>query len=645
MTQSEDSTKGLTDPFTDNLCTPIQGGAMDTMDVDHQEEDLESDTDSTISASLPSSFLSSPGLRTLEQRRVSTPIISTPQTTISHMLLEGEREAAIPRRRVLMAIPHRDDDDDDDDDDDVISTPSRVVGPTMPLTRQSFARSGSLLTKMHEKATLLGKHPQTPSPGEEPGTRSKGLKTLPSKGDDRSPTLPDFTLPETPGRDGSSLFSPIPPPNFGTPPGTPLKARPFGLFAPSQHSPTASPFGLNDDNPFLGTSTRKARFDLDYLSESQWYSDYPHHLTREYLEELFRLDKRVMFSKPKSGSGGSPDYLKSNFYVNEIALGMGEFSDVLKVQSKHSKEFFAVKRLLRTVQGAMERKQYLNEVRNMWRVEKSPHVLELLEAWEQRGKIYMRMELCKLGSLKSALLAQKKYGGFDERRTWKCLTDLALGLRAIHDSNIIHLDIKPDNVFITAAGSLKIGDFGLSITYPIEVKDIQEGDKYYMAQELLNSQCGKYSDVFSLGMTIYEMVTNQVGELPGEGPQWHYLRDGEIDMTEITIGGKTPEPSSSKELPLEPSGTLQQPVVAPPSDSTISISTTSSKPTPSRRLFSKELTDLVKEMMQPAFEQRPTASSILKSHAIQQIVAGRTEQGRKGGRSDEAMSGLLLQSI
>ncbi|KAF9107936.1 hypothetical protein BGX27_008541 [Mortierella sp. AM989] len=543
------------------------------------------------------------------------------------MLLEGERGAAIPRRRVLMSIPQR-------DDDDVTSTPSRIHGSTAPLTRQTLSRSGSLLTRMHEKATLLGKHPQTPSPGEEP--------------EDDRPSTPDFSLPDTSGLDrSSSLYSPIPPPNFGTPPGTPQKIKPFGLSSSSQHSPVASSFGLSisDDNPFLGPSSRKARFDMDYLSESQWYSDYPHHLTKEYLEELFCLDKRVMFTKTKSGSGNSPDYLKSNFYVNEIVLGMGDFADVLKVQNKHSKEFFAVKRLLRTVQGAMERKQYLNEVRNMWRVERSPNVLELLEAWEQKGKIYMRMELCKLGSLKSALLAQKKYGGFDEQRTWKCLTDLASGLRAIHDSNVIHLDIKPENVFITTAGSLKIGDFGLSILYPVEIKDVNEGDKYYMAQELLNGQCGKHSDIFSLGVTIYEIVTNQTGELPGEGPQWHYLRDGEVDMSEYTVGENTLERSSSAEQQTDTSGFSQQSSMALTAALAIPTSAISSKSTPNRRLFSKELTDLIKDMMQPAYEQRPTASSILKSQTIQQIVARRTEQGRKGGRSDEAMSGLLLQSI
>ncbi|KAF8981291.1 hypothetical protein BGZ46_003006 [Entomortierella lignicola] len=634
MTHSEDSTKDFMDPFYDNVCTPTRERTVDVMEVDL--EDNASDTDSIISASLPNSFPSSPGVKTLEQRRVSTPFLSTPQNTMNLMLFEGEREAAIPRRRFMNTMPQQ-----SDEDDDIISTPSRVHGPIVPLTQRSFSRSGSLLTRMHEKATQLGKHPQTPSPGEEPGTRSKGLRTLPSKDEDRTSTLADFSLPGTPDG-GASPFSPIPPPNFGTPPGTPLRTNPFG-FLTLQRSPTASPFGLgiSDENPFLGSSNTKARFEMDYLSESQWYSDYPHHLTKEYLEELFHLDKRVMFRKAKSGYGGSSDYLRSNFYVNEIVLGMGEFADVLKVQSKHSKEFFAVKRLLRTVQGAMERKHYLNEVRNMWRVEKSRNVLELLEAWEQKGKIFMRMELCRLGSLKSALLAQKKYGGFDERRSWKCLTDLASGLRAIHDSNIIHLDIKPDNVFISSTGGLKIGDFGLSITYPVEVKDITEGDKHYMAQELLNGRCGKYTDIFSLGMTMYEIITNQTDELPGEGPQWHYLRDGEIDMNEYMIGEKPPEAETSTESP----GALQQSTIMSPSESAISISSIPSKSTPSRRLFSKELIDLMKEMMQPTYEERPTASSILKSQSIQQIVDRRTEQIRKGGRIDEAMSGLLLQSI
>ncbi|KAG0201349.1 hypothetical protein BGX28_005799 [Mortierella sp. GBA30] len=605
------------------------------LDLQHQE-DVDSDVDSNTSTSLPSSFLT--GLKCLEHRRLSASMLSTPQTHRNPLLLEGEREAAMPKRRIMTIPPSL-------ENDGYYSTPTKVHGAAATHTKPLFSRSSSLLARMHEKGTLLGKHHQTPSPGDEPGSRIKGFKGLQAKDQDRPAKLPDFTQHDMSSMDNNpALFTPIPAPDFGTPPGTPSKADyPFGSSTSSQQS---SPFGAVDVdyNPFLGPSKPKARFVLDYLSESQWYSDYPHHLTTEYLEALFRLDKRVMFVK---STPGSRDYLSANFYVNETVLGLGQFSDVLKVQSKTSKEFFAVKRLLKTVQGAMERKRYLNEVRNMWRVEKSPNVLQLLEAWEQKGKIYMRLELCKLGSLKSALIAQKKYGGFDENRIWKCLTDLASGMRAIHDSNIIHLDIKPENVFITAAGALKIGDFGHSITVPIEVNDITEGDKYYMAQELLCGECGKYSDIFSLGMTVYEMVMNKSGNLPGEGPEWHRLRDGDIDMSSVKDKAACSETTSTGPSPSS-SQILTTEATAPAAGSLLDLGSsdlTLVKPSNNRRVFSDDMIQLMKSMMCPGTENRPTAVMILNTPTIQRILARRSDNGSSGMRSEEAMSGLLLQSI
>ncbi|KAF8942032.1 hypothetical protein BGZ47_006938 [Haplosporangium gracile] len=637
--------------------------AGEAMDVDQQLQDDEdgeddSDTDSTMSTSLPSSFLSA-GFKPLEQRRVSTSVLATPLHTRNPMLLEGERAAAmVPRRRVMKTPPPT-------SDDEFISTPTKIHGSTSPLVKPSFARPGSLLTKMKEKGSLLGKHPQTPSPGEET-LRSKGFKSLSSKENDAPVRILDFSKPSTPEPSEGSIYSPVLAPNFGTPPGTPpgtpRQGDPLNFPFLTRTASVNSPFANDgENNPFLGSAKPKARFEMDYLSESQWYSEYPHHLTEEYLEDLFRLDRRVMFSKGKAGSRLYPDYLTTNFYVNEIVLGAGEHADVLKVQSKNSKEFYAVKRLLRTVQGAMERKRYLNEVRNMWRIEKSPNVLQLLEAWEQKGKIYMRMELCKLGSLQSALLAQKKYGGFDEKRTWKCVTDLASGLRAIHDSNIIHLDIKPENIFITAAGALKIGDFGHSIIYPVEKKDITEGDKFYMAQELLNGHCGKYSDIFSLGMTIYEMITNRSGDLPGEGRHWHELRDGDFSLESIADQGRNLTEGALDTPPNEPSTTITS------TASTISSSATVTSASPlsgssvsgpfesilgspalksgQQKLFSEDLIELVKEMMQPDYLIRPSASSILSHPKIQRIQKKRNDAAIKGARTEEAMSGLLLQSV
>ncbi|KAF9906077.1 hypothetical protein EC991_001085 [Linnemannia zychae] len=571
-------------------------------------------------------------------------------------MLEGERAAAmVPRRRIMKTPPPT-----TASDDELISTPTKIHGSTAPLVESTFVAKtgGSLMSWMTgEKGSLLGKHPQTPSPRDE-SLRTKGFKSLSSKAEDSAPVrMLDFSKPSTPEPNGSAIYSPVLAPNFGTPPGTPRQSDTFVFPHLTRTASINSPFGNDSDsNPFLGSAKPKARFEMDYLSESQWYSEYPHHLTEDYLEDLFRLDRRVMFSKSKAGSRLYPDYLTTNFYVNEIVLGAGEHADVLKVQSKHNKEFYAVKRLLRTVQGAMERKRYLNEVRNMWRIEKSPNVLQLLEAWEQKGKIYMRMELCKLGSLQSALLAQKKYGGFDEKRTWKCLTDLASGLRAIHDSNIIHLDIKPENIFITAAGALKIGDFGHSITYPVEKKDITEGDKFYMAQELLNGHCGKYSDIFSLGMTVYEMITNRSGDLPGEGPQWHELRDGNPPLESVADRGRNLAENALDTPPNEPmtinSSSISITTSVSPMSSTSSVSApfesvlgSSILKSSQQKLFSVDMIELVKEMMQPDYLARPSASTILSHPTIQRIVSRRNDANSKGARTEEAMSGLLLQSV
>ncbi|KAF9585074.1 high-affinity iron permease [Lunasporangiospora selenospora] len=647
--------------------TPDPAELSDELEqVDEQtmatEQLTEEDSGSPYSSSLP---CSSPFAESVEQsfgsRRRSTPLACTPQQNRNPLLIEDVFSTPGPKNRRILALPRV------YDEDELVSTPSRAG----PLGRPSFQRSESLLSRMYggtERGSLLGKHPKAPSPKDEPRTRTKGLKGLPIKGLERPLKLPEFVKQDSIVSDQGSpiyspIYSPIPPPDFGTPPGTPLQSSSFGFFGDLDSSDGSSTFTF-DENPFIVSARPKARFPLDYLSESQWYSEDPHHLTQEYLDTLFRMESRVSFSRTKSGPRDYPDYLSTNYYLSEIALGVGDFADVLKVQSKATKGFYAVKKLRKTVQGAMERKHYLTEVRNMWKVEPNPHVLQLLEAWEQRGKIYMRMELCKLGSLKSALLAQRKYNGFDEKRIWRCLTDLSSGLKAIHDSGVIHLDIKPENIFITSLGSLKIGDFGHSVLYPMENKDIVEGDKYYMAQELLSGQCGKHSDVFSLGITVYEMVSNRTGNLPGDGPEWHMLRNENLDLTEFSLensqateadttttadaeateeitdthgyshiltsdgGSETSSPLSTSwtERFSEPS--LQMPsgsFTRTPSSSGLGIFQSALETTPiikKSRLFSDELLQLTKDMVQPDFDRRPTATMILGYLQIQQIWAG-----------------------
>lgn len=82
---------------------------------------------------------------------------------------------------------------------------------------------------------------------------------------------------------------------------------------------------------------------------------------------------------------------------------------------------------------------------------------------------------------------------------------ISQGLRFIHDAGVIHLDLKPSNVFVTREGRFKIGDLGMATLWP-RPKQVsiapdgegfeREGDKLYLAPEVLQGRYSKAADIF-----------------------------------------------------------------------------------------------------------------------------------------------------
>lgn len=110
----------------------------------------------------------------------------------------------------------------------------------------------------------------------------------------------------------------------------------------------------------------------------------------------------------------------------------------------------------------------------------------------------------------------------------------------------MHLDMKPANILINFEGALKISDFGLAQSCSASSSVDIEGDREYMAPEMLKGQVGQPADVFSLGLITLEVAANVV--LPDNGPTWIALRSG--DLSEVPSLTWTP----SNEVQRDASG-------------------------------------------------------------------------------------------
>ncbi|KAI0949716.1 hypothetical protein AcW1_009242 [Taiwanofungus camphoratus] len=237
-------------------------------------------------------------------------------------------------------------------------------------------------------------------------------------------------------------------------------------------------------------------------------------------------------------------------FVEIDELGSGEFGRVMKVRHKDAQgegEVFAIKKS-KPFEGAKHRLRLREEVDILAHLSTRgghPNVLAYIDSWEEDETLYIRTELCGLGNLAHFLWSYgRAFPRLDEGRVWRILAELSAGLHFIHDAGVIHLDLKPANIFLTGSGRLKIGDFGMASLWPrpppadasLSASNSsfeREGDKLYLAPEVLQGRYGKAADVFSLGMTMLEAATNVV--VPDQGEAWHRLRREDFAQVDLAL--------------------------------------------------------------------------------------------------------------
>ncbi len=126
-----------------------------------------------------------------------------------------------------------------------------------------------------------------------------------------------------------------------------------------------------------------------------------------------------------------------------------------------------------------------------------------------------------------------------EDRLIPILKQICEGMIKIHDHNIIHKDLKPQNIMLTKEGTVKIMDFGISETFRTSMSRLKESKKsgtpaYMSPEQLLGKDVGKESDVWSFGVMTYELVTGkQMFTGTSSNEVFMQIKERDLDIQEV----------------------------------------------------------------------------------------------------------------
>lgn len=190
-------------------------------------------------------------------------------------------------------------------------------------------------------------------------------------------------------------------------------------------------------------------------------------------------------------------------------IGSGGMADVYKAKDHKLNRFVAMKVL------KPEFSADTNFIRKFQREAQAaaglahPNVVNVFDVGEDQGVNYIVMELVEGITLKEYI---SKKGKLTIKEATSIAIQVSMGLEAAHNRNIVHRDIKPQNIIISTDGKVKVTDFGIArVASSNTISTNAMGSVHYSSPEQVRGGYSDFkSDIYSLGITMYEMVTGRV---------------------------------------------------------------------------------------------------------------------------------------
>lgn len=206
-------------------------------------------------------------------------------------------------------------------------------------------------------------------------------------------------------------------------------------------------------------------------------------------------------------------------YRLEDLLGKGGMARVYRALDVRLKRWVAIKVIDSPFRSDSDYiKRFEREAQAIAQLE-HPHVVRLYRYGEVEQLLYMAMQYVEGSPLSKVLAGYREDHEFiEDNEASRIIREIGLALDYAHNKRVIHRDIKPSNIMLTSQGSAILADFGLALLTDIGTRGEIFGTPHYMAPEqaMSSARVTPQSDLYSVGVMLYEMFTN---ELPFDAEQ------------------------------------------------------------------------------------------------------------------------------
>ena len=230
------------------------------------------------------------------------------------------------------------------------------------------------------------------------------------------------------------------------------------------------------------------------------------------------------------------------FYLQELINSGGMAEIWLATDERHKP--YALRRMHQRLRfNFLARRRFLRGADILSKIGDHNHIVGYVEHGKIKGHLYLLMDYLEASNLKEL------YARHDPvllENVAQILIDMAEGLEHMHDNGFMHLDFKPENVLVTRNANVRLVDFDLAEPIPEKPRKASKknpGTPAYMAPEqLLGEPVSHRVDIFSYGVSAYELLTNQK-PFPGESPS-------EIVARQLDRSGFVPPRQYNADMPL-----------------------------------------------------------------------------------------------